>query len=105
VRNSLDRDRFLKSFGEKKFNYLVEHDSHYKKYREPPIPLGCRWIWNQFYFLWMECPRDFNGNVILGFQEINEYEKCMKIHFSLVEKKLIINMKHWVQETINELND
>lgn len=103
VRNSLDRDNFIKRFGEERFLKLTETDSYYKKYREPKIPVGCNWIWRHFLDIWNNCNTDFNGYPILSFAEINAYEQCMDIHFSLVEKRLLLKIRNWVLEEISEL--
>ena len=104
MRNSLDRDNFIKRFGKEKFEKLVQTDSYYKRFREPSIPLGCNWIWRHFMMIWQNCNHDFGGNPILSFGEINDYETCMKVKLSLVEKRLILKMKDWAMEKISELN-
>lgn len=104
VRNCLDRDKFVKSFGEEKFEKLTQTDKRFSRYREPPIPLGCNWIWEHFLDIWYNAERDFNGNVIFTPQTINEYEKCFGTKFSFVEKKLMFKMKMWINETIADLN-
>lgn len=101
-RNCDDRKKFKERFGDK-WESLVETDSHYKKYREPPIPSGYLWIFGHFCNILTECERDFNGNPIFTFSTINSYEQCFMIHFSLVEKKLLFKMKHWFLETLSEM--
>ena len=105
VRNSLDRDNFIKRFGKERFEKLCETDSHYKKYALPKFPDGTSWIWGQFLYIWKNCEHDFNGNTIFTFNAINEYEKCMKTSLSVYEKKMLLKIKEWACESIYELEN
>lgn len=104
MRNSLVRDNFIKQYGKEKFDKMCETNKRFSKYREPPIPKQYKWIFNQFMFIWGNAEMDFNGNRIFTFQTLNEYEKCMKVYFTIVEKKLLFKMNQWVQETISDFS-
>lgn len=103
-RHCIDRDNMVKRFGKDRFDKLVQNDSHYKMYREPEIPQGYKWIWRQYMFIRNNCGYDFNGNCIFTFQTINEYEKCMKVRFTIDEKYLLFRINGWAMESIAELD-
>lgn len=82
----------------------MENDSHYKKFKEYPIPDGCKWIFSHFLAIWSNCTRDFNGNVQFGFRSIMDYMECMGVQFTVFERKLLVKMKDWVNETIYSMS-
>lgn len=100
VTNSLERDKIIKRFGQKKYDTDPALKRYRELYREPPIPTSYRWIYSHFMYMWSNCAYDFNGNIIFTFETVNEYEQFSGIRFSLVEKKLLLKMKKWACETI-----
>lgn len=104
VRNSDERDRFIKAFGEEKFKKVQETDKRFAKLKDPDIPVGCNWIFSQFLYLYFNTKADgMTGRIQLSFIDINEYQKCMKVPLTVAEKKLLIKMAHWAGEEISEL--
>lgn len=99
------REEFKERFGEERFEKLMKSDSYYRKFRDPEIPPGCKWMFSQFLYVWGNAPRDgMTGNVLFTFSTINEYVECMKAPLSLAEKKLMLRMSHWAKETIAEFD-
>ncbi|MBO6130977.1 MAG: hypothetical protein J6P28_03315 [Treponema sp.] len=105
IRNS-DRRDFLKSkFGEEKWNNLVKNDSHYKRYKEPEVPNGCRWIFNQFLYIYFNSGfSPMSGASMMTFQSLNDYVMCMGAPLTIAEKKLILKMKGWAGEVIADFD-
>lgn len=45
------------------------------------------------------------GNIIFTFHTINDYVECMKVPLTVEDKKMILKMKAWAQNTISEMSD
>ena len=57
-------------------------------------------------YIWSNCEIDgMNGQRIFTFRTLNDYVQCMKVPLSIAEKKLLLNMKHWADETIAEFEN
>ena len=105
IRNADRRDTLRKQFGEEKWKNLVENDSHYKKYKDPEVPEGNRWIFNQFLYIYFNSGFDsMGGSSLLSFHSLNAYVKCMEAPLTIAEKKLILKMKGWASETISDFD-
>jgi hypothetical protein len=52
--------------------------------------------------IWQNCEYDFGGNVVFTFRTVNEYVECMKVPFTVEDKRLLFKMKQWALETISE---
>lgn len=103
VRNCDQRKSLIDRFGEQRFKELQQKDSRYKKYQEPEVPAGCKWLFGQFMYIWQNCEVDsFSGQRIFTFRTLNEYTDCMGTKLSILEKKLLLQMKHWADEQIAE---
>ena len=91
----------IDKFGEERFKALAASDSRYSKYQDPEFVAGEKWIFTQFMNIWQNCGYDsFSGARIITFATINEYVECMKVPLTVAEKKLLLKMKHWADETI-----
>lgn len=45
------------------------------------------------------------GNTIFTFRTINDYVECMKVPLEVEDKKMLLKMKAWAQNTISEMQD
>ena len=112
MRNVDKREKFIQNFGgkdrkkgERRFFEIGETDEQYKKLRELPPPPKFKWIYRHFMTIWQNCEYDFGGNVIFTFRTVNEYVECMKVPFTVEEKRLLFKMKQWALEAISELKE
>lgn len=80
-------------------------DKKYEKLQDIPIPSQYRWIWKHFLNIWYECEHDFNGNIIFNYRTINDYVECMQVPLNVLDKKLLLKMKHWANEVVYDLRD
>lgn len=91
--------------GERKFLQAVEKDPSWEKLLDIPCPPEYEWIYYHFLELWRFCEHDMNGNAILTFRTLNDYVECMKVPFTVEEKRLILKMKEWAQATIEDVRE
>lgn len=110
LRNVDIREDFIKSRGggkaaEQKFYELGETEERYRKLRDIPIPKEYAWIFKHFLQIWQGCGRDMMGNIIFTFHTINDYVECMKVPLTVEDKKMILKIKAWAQNTISEMSD
>lgn len=55
--------------------------------------------------IWQNAEHDMMGNVIFTFRTVNEYVECMKVPFTVEDKKNLFKMKQWALEAISELKE
>ena len=95
------RERFIAQCGEKTFyEKIAVKGSLWEKYKDIPVPRCFRWLFDKFLDIWYNSGYDFNGNVIFTYESVNEYETCMKVHFTIYEKRLLFQMKYWAMAII-----
>ena len=111
-RNVDIREKFIKSrggnnrkLGEQKFFEMGETEERYKKLRDIPIPKEYNWIFKHFMQIWQGCEYDMVGNIIFTFRTINDYVECMKVPFTVEDKKMLLKIKAWACNTISEMKD
>lgn len=93
------------SKGYNAFLKLCKTDENWNKLKDIPVPIKYEWIWEHFLTLWRYCQRDFNGNVIMTFRELNDYVQCMKVPLSVEDKKEILKIKQWAVNVISDLEE
>lgn len=111
VRNVDIRENFIKRYGkdrkrgEAEFYKLGEQEEKWKKLREIPCPPEYSWIFKHFMQIWQHAEYDMGGNVIFTYRTINDYVECMKVPFTVEDKKMLLKMKTWAQGAISELKE
>lgn len=113
MRNVDIRENFIKNFsgnkgrahGEKLFLEISERDSKFKKLLDIPCPAEYSWIFKHFMQIWQQCEYDMGGGIIFTYKTVNDYVECMKVPFTVEDKKCLFRMKGWALETIAELKD
>lgn len=98
-----EREEFIKSFGEKRFNEVCKIDERYSELQPLPFPEGFTWIVQHFLKIWRHCETDINGNRIFTPRQILDYCNCFGVNLNYHERQFIIKMKEWTVEAIAEL--
>lgn len=104
VRNSDERDNFIKQFGIDRFDEQCVKGKSFEKYVDIPIPEQYQYVWEHFMMIWAHAEVDFNGKKVFSFGTVRDYEQCYGYRFTVKEKNLFFKMKTWAIEIVNELD-
>lgn len=97
------RDNFVKAQGYTKFCEECKTSERLAKYQDIPVPDQYEWVWGHFIAIWQQCEVDLFGRKILTYGTINDYVECMKVPLSISDKRLIMKMKTWAMQQIDDM--